>query len=159
MLSHVQERKLLIGFMPQPFLSAVLGAAVASFSSPLGISGPVSSGDSSRAAMSFAVVTFLIGLAMCVVAFPWASRLVQRGPLSFARILSAAIVIGNVPGAVVWALLLAERAAGKHVITQDAWPSIVRVVTVGSAFGAASGVLFWFVCVQMLRINDARNSP
>jgi hypothetical protein len=159
MLSHLQERKLLIGFMPQPFLSAILGAAFGSLASPIGISAPVWSGDPYRTAISFAVVTGLVGFVMCVVAWPWASRSSQRAPLSLGQILSAAIVLGNVPGACLWGLLLAERAAGMQVITQDVWPSVVRIVTVGSAFGAASGVLFWLICVRLLRINDVHNSP
>lgn len=102
----------------------------------------------------------LVGVLAAVVtvggAVPVVLSLMKRGPLTVGRLVLAGIALGNVPlafyaiAAAFFAILhLAAGTMSQHLMPLSSLlAGTLRAVLLGSAMGAASAVVFWFVGIR-----------
>jgi hypothetical protein len=148
-LSASDEKRLLAGFVVQPFAAAVLGFVTfplieLSARAPYG----AASTDPMRAAISIGVgAGFAAFLVTLCFAFPIVVWLLKRGPLSLKQILWGGAVLGNVPFAIIVPLAAITRSADLES-TRFGALAIVRALAAGAIFGVAGAALFWVISIR-----------
>ena len=102
----------------------------------------------------------LVGVVAALVtvggAVPVVLSLIKRGPLTVGRLVLAGVALGNAPLALYAAavaffaiLHLAAGTMSQHLMPLSSLlAGTLRAVLFGSAMGAASAVVFWFVGIR-----------
>jgi hypothetical protein len=112
--------------------------------------------DPAQAARGFALLSGLLGLAVTVGAVVPAVLvlLMTRGRVTFPQVIAAGLVLGNAPFVMVVGrfvlptilLHLAEGTMSEHLIpVSELVAGTLRVLAIGSVFGAVSAIVFWFI--------------
>ena len=112
--------------------------------------------DHQAAAMSFAILTGLIGVLMTLCgALPVVWSLSTRGPIALKQLLVAGLVLGNVPAAASLLFIIpvtlghvANGTMADHLLpVPELLAGSLRVLAIGSAMGMISAAAFWVLGV------------
>ncbi len=162
-LSQSQEKRLVFAFLVQPFVAATFGfltfpiiAAVSRLKH--GGSTP----NMLEAAISYGTATGIAGvLVALLVALPIVVWLRRRGPITLTRTLVSGAVLGNLPLAVIFGLVVAGRAFNPPDTRPDQAVAVTALLLdlVGPiAFGAAVGLTcaaaFWWIAGRHLQDEE-----
>jgi hypothetical protein len=147
------ERRILLGFVAQPFVAALLGSTLFPF---LALTDPRLRGASfSSLEVGFlsGVLVGLVGLVITVFAaapvFYW---LRGRGPVTWRHALISALLFANTPPTLLLGLSL-FHGADPRLSALDSAMIAVRVILLSSCIGAVSASVFWWITAGDLRTS------
>jgi hypothetical protein len=114
--------------------------------------------DPTEAAVSFALLTGLMGLVVTVGgAIPVVLWLMRRGAVSLRQLIAAGVLLGNAPfvlyviGLVLplTILHLVRGTMSQHLLPfSDLIAGTLRAMAIGSVLGALSSLVFWFLGIR-----------
>ena len=156
-MTEVKHVRLLLGFAILPPLNAFLAFLLHQVVWPVGPFAGARWGDTTDAAASFAAGVAILAVLMTVAgAVPLVAWLRRRECLSLPTVTVAAVILGNVPYLLSFAIVLTLSAVGlassadmRYVLVSGP-VGAVRAVLLGSVLGFVSGVAFWFVAMWRL---------
>jgi hypothetical protein len=148
------ERRILLGFMAQPFVTALLGFLLFPF---LAITDPRLHGTSPGSLVEVGFISgMLIGLVgllitVCAAApvFYW---LRGRGPVTWRHAVISALLFANTPTTLLFGLI-SFHGRDPRLSAFDAAMIAVRVILLSSCIGAVSASIFWWIATGDLRAS------
>jgi hypothetical protein len=144
----MDQVRLLIGFVVQPFAAAAIGFTIFPFVewSRRALHGGGTSGDPLRAAVGFGLAAGIVGFLVTVCgALPIVLLRLERGPLTLKQVLLSGAALGNAPLTIIGLLAL---VTGNVSAASSFWLDALRALAIGSLFGLAGSALFWAVSIR-----------
>lgn len=151
-LSAAGEQRVLLGLAVQPVVSGLLGAALFPLVELTGrfLDGGRSA-DTLDGAIAFGLGAGIVGVLVTAFgAFPILMWRLKRGPIGRTDVLVAGVLLGNIPGAIVGAILAARavwRFGGTAGVDGLAYAPLgmIRAIVFGSFVGVACAGVFWLI--------------
>jgi hypothetical protein len=157
-ISQADQRRLLTGFVVQPFAAAALGFAIFPL---VEWSGNALDGRPTfellRPAIKFALAAGIAGFLVTVcAALPIVLSRLERGPLSLRQVLVIGAALGNAPLAIIVLLSIVTN----QKISGISWlwlAGALRGLAMGTYFGVAGAALFWAISVRGRDVSRERS--
>jgi hypothetical protein len=147
------ERRILLGFMAQPFVAALLGFTLLPF---LALTDPRLRGQSSASLEVGLMSGVLVGLVALVItvfaAVPVFYRLRGRGTVTWRHAVISALLFANTPTMLFFGLIL-FNGGDPRLSALDSAIIAVRVILLSSCIGAVSASVFWWIATGDLRAS------
>ena len=144
--SRPSERRILLGFAVQPFVTALLGSV---FLPILALTDPRlqrSSAPVIELALASGALVGVAGLLITICAaapvFHW---LRARGAVTWWHAAVSALLFANLPTSLLVGLIFVSGKQDSRLVAADSAMIVVRVVLLSSGIGVASAGIFWWI--------------
>ena len=158
------ERRVLLGFMAQPFVTALLGTAYLPL---LALTDPRLRRSSSPPGLELALISGALigGVGLLITVFaaaPMFYWLRGRGPVTWRHAVSSALLFANLLPTLLLGLSL-FHGRDPRLSDFDFSAGAVRVIVLSSCIGTVSASIFWWIATGDLRMSlnpdSAESSP